>query len=115
MFCARQGVMPGTGDPQREVLVCPKSADISRTDRGRIPLQVFPHRPARHLSARWQLRVGIALMVRLALAHELLKDGAGDRARTRKSNLEKWILIANKGLMCSKRSSLQRWLLGTIS
>src|SRR5271157_2037545 len=45
-------------------------------------------------------------MVRLAIAHELLKDGAGDRVRTREVQFGKWILIANKGLICSRRSSL---------
>jgi len=46
MFCARQGIMLSTGDLQRAGLICPKSAEIFRTDRGRIPLEVFPHRQA---------------------------------------------------------------------
>jgi hypothetical protein len=46
MFCARQGIMLSTGDLQRAGPICPKSAEIFRTDRGRIPLEVFPHRQA---------------------------------------------------------------------
>jgi hypothetical protein len=51
MFCARQGVMLGTGDLQRAGLICPKSADIFRTDRGRIPLEASLTDRRRHVSA----------------------------------------------------------------
>jgi len=45
-------------------------------------------------------------MERLEIVNELLKDGLGDRARTREVQFGRLILIVNKGLMCSRRSSL---------
>jgi hypothetical protein len=51
MFCARQGVMLGTGDLQREGLTCPKSAEVFWIARGRIPLEAsLTDRPS-HFSA----------------------------------------------------------------
>jgi hypothetical protein len=50
MFCARQGIMLGTGDLQRAGLICPKSAEIFRTDRGRILLEASLTDKPRHFS-----------------------------------------------------------------